>query len=58
VQQQTIDVDGSSATFEYLASGDSWVARREHDGTMLVLLASGIDPATIALHRLTALDEE
>lgn len=48
---RTFSVDGERVAFEFLDTGAGWTARREHEGTKIVITARIIDPAGVALER-------
>jgi len=50
--EHPLNVDGQPVTFELLRVDDDWVARHEHDGAEIVILARGIHPDAVALRRL------
>jgi hypothetical protein len=50
--KRTFPIDGELVAFEFLDTGAGWGARREHQGTEIVITARAIDPANVALKRL------
>ena len=49
--ERTFPVDGELVAFEFLDTEVGWGARREHEGTEIVVTARGVAPATVALKR-------